>query len=397
NDFPSVLIEAGYLTNDKDAAYLLSDKGQDVFAKNVLDGISKYALSNFDSSVPKIDNRNTIGYYLGKPVTSYLVNIVTQKCTIIYADNTSQIITLKEAQAAYIIAPPPIKSLRDEAKPNSNHFIDLNPPGNYEGQAVLRTSRNREETLNIMLENNEDKTTTIAEAKKAGLPIPLSPTKILDKVFTQVENEPVFAGGVAAWRKFLETNLDASIAVKEGLKPGTYTFITKFIVSEDGILSDFSTENLGNLNVARYCIEVIKNGPKWIPAKQNGHTVAAYRKQPITFIITEETRDDKKSITNLDPVFRIGNLSNGRVLLDEFKKQKIATVTDNYEITEATVLFAGNGFPKVEMVKLYGNDFTKLKTLVDKCLSGTNIVFMNIKVKNSLGIRVIDEKAYSLY
>jgi len=45
NDFPSVLIEAGYLTNDADAAYLLSEKGQEAFAKNVLTAISDFAAS----------------------------------------------------------------------------------------------------------------------------------------------------------------------------------------------------------------------------------------------------------------------------------------------------------------------------------------------------------------
>ena len=30
---------------------------------------------------------------------------------------------------------------------------------------------------------------------------------------------------------------------------------------------------------------VLKLSPKWIPAKQNGHLVRAYRKQPITFVV----------------------------------------------------------------------------------------------------------------
>lgn len=45
NDFPSVLIEAGYISNDKDLAYLQSVKGQEAFAKNVLTAISDFAAS----------------------------------------------------------------------------------------------------------------------------------------------------------------------------------------------------------------------------------------------------------------------------------------------------------------------------------------------------------------
>ncbi|MBC7873898.1 MAG: energy transducer TonB, partial [Ferruginibacter sp.] len=35
-------------------------------------------------------------------------------------------------------------------------------------------------------------------------------------------------------------------------------------------------------------IKVIKKGPKWEPAVQNGRQVKAYRKQPITFQVTGE-------------------------------------------------------------------------------------------------------------
>ena len=60
NNIPSVIIEAGYLTNDKDAAYLLSEKGQDAFAHNVLRAISNFAASqsfrNLQQEKAKIDS-----------------------------------------------------------------------------------------------------------------------------------------------------------------------------------------------------------------------------------------------------------------------------------------------------------------------------------------------------
>ncbi len=36
-------------------------------------------------------------------------------------------------------------------------------------------------------------------------------------------------------------------------------------------------------------IRVIKRGPKWTPAIQNGRNVNAYRKQPITFVVQSVT------------------------------------------------------------------------------------------------------------
>jgi protein TonB len=35
-------------------------------------------------------------------------------------------------------------------------------------------------------------------------------------------------------------------------------------------------------------VKVIRKGPNWVPAIQNGRPVKAYRKQPITFVVTSE-------------------------------------------------------------------------------------------------------------
>jgi periplasmic protein TonB len=35
-------------------------------------------------------------------------------------------------------------------------------------------------------------------------------------------------------------------------------------------------------------VKVIQKGPAWVPAVQNGRSVNAYRKQPITFRVTNE-------------------------------------------------------------------------------------------------------------
>mgnify|MGYP001788098090 FL=1 len=57
---------------------------------------------------------------------------------------------------------------------------------------------------------------------------------------------------------------------------------------EDGSLSDFTSEKNINNTIAKHCIEVIKKGPKWKPAIQNGYIVATCKKLPITFVVAEE-------------------------------------------------------------------------------------------------------------
>ncbi len=59
----------------------------------------------------------------------------------------------------------------------------------------------------------------------------------------------------------------------------------QYIVHKDGSVSDIVALNYKDSKTAQHCIDLIKNGPKWEPAIQNGKPVNAYKKQPITFVI----------------------------------------------------------------------------------------------------------------
>jgi beta-lactamase regulating signal transducer with metallopeptidase domain len=115
-----------------------------------------------------------------------------------------------------------------------------------------------------------------------------------EPVFSEVEIQAQFPGGPDEWRKYLLQNLNAAIAVKEGWKPGTYTITIKFIVNKDGTLSMFEALNYKDSKTAQHCIDIIKNGPKWLPAEQNGKKVNAYYKQPVTFVLANDKSTSKK-------------------------------------------------------------------------------------------------------
>ena len=125
----------------------------------------------------------------------------------------------------------------------------------------------------------EDKGTQIVEAPKADDE---------DKVFTKVENEAQFPGGQAAWIRYLQKNLNANAPVDNGAPGGTYQVIVKFIVSKDGSISDVQAETKHGFGMEDEAVKIIKRGPKWTPALQNGRNVNAYRRQPITFIVEEQ-------------------------------------------------------------------------------------------------------------
>ena len=53
-------------------------------------------------------------------------------------------------------------------------------------------------------------------------------------------------------------------------------------MNTDGSVSNVEATTMEGTQLARVSINAIKDGPKWIPASQNGHTVASYRLQPVT-------------------------------------------------------------------------------------------------------------------
>ena len=109
-----------------------------------------------------------------------------------------------------------------------------------------------------------------------------------NQVFTKVEVEASFKGGEKEWKRFLERNLEANVPVDNGAPEGTYTVIVQFIVDKEGKISDVRALTSHGHGMEEEAVRVIKKGPDWIPAIQNGRNVKAYRKQPITFVVAAE-------------------------------------------------------------------------------------------------------------
>ncbi len=109
-----------------------------------------------------------------------------------------------------------------------------------------------------------------------------------NKIFEKVEIEASFKGGESAWRKYLERNLNANTPVDNGAPEGTYTVWVQFIVDREGAISDVKALSNHGYGMEEEAVKVIRKGPSWVAAIQNGRPVKAYRKQPITFVVTSE-------------------------------------------------------------------------------------------------------------
>lgn len=106
-----------------------------------------------------------------------------------------------------------------------------------------------------------------------------------DEPFRTVEIDASFKGN---WRAFLERNLNADVPRDNGAPAGRYSVVVEFVVDKEGNVSDIKTLTNHGYGLEAEAIRVLKKAPKWEPAIQNGIKVKAYRRQVITFDVTEE-------------------------------------------------------------------------------------------------------------
>ena len=105
---------------------------------------------------------------------------------------------------------------------------------------------------------------------------------VTKKTFTYVEQLPVAPFNI---KEYLGKNLHYP---EKALKKGIHgKVIVRFVVNEDGSLSNFKiVQGIGG-GCNKEALRVVRNMPAWQPGKQNGKVVKTILKQPINFEIPE--------------------------------------------------------------------------------------------------------------
>jgi hypothetical protein len=104
------------------------------------------------------------------------------------------------------------------------------------------------------------------------------------KIYTQVDEEPEFPGGAAAYQRFLNRNLKYP---QEQIDNDELqlTVIMKFIVDINGqikIPTVHDKDSTGNLTpFEKEVLRLINLMPKWVPGKCHGKVVAVAIKRPM--------------------------------------------------------------------------------------------------------------------
>jgi protein TonB len=109
-----------------------------------------------------------------------------------------------------------------------------------------------------------------------------------DQVFTKVEQEAEFVGGDTAWRSYIIHNLNASIPTNNNAPQGYYTIVIRFIVNKDSTVRNVGALTNFGYGMETEAVRFIKQGPHWIPARQNGRPVNAFKTIEIPFVVQQK-------------------------------------------------------------------------------------------------------------
>lgn len=100
------------------------------------------------------------------------------------------------------------------------------------------------------------------------------------------EKEASFPNGDNGWRLFVQRNLNATVPVKMGAPAGQYTVMVQFVVDTEGRLEKIRSLTRFGFGMEEEVERLLRASPRWLPAQQFGRKVKAYRKQPVTFVIS---------------------------------------------------------------------------------------------------------------
>lgn len=106
-----------------------------------------------------------------------------------------------------------------------------------------------------------------------------------NKIFSSVEQVPVFPGGMEAFIRYLGKNIRYPAVARENGTQGKV--IVSFVCERDGSLTDIHvTRGIGD-GCDEEATRVIKASPKWSPGIQNGRPVRVAYSVPISFALSE--------------------------------------------------------------------------------------------------------------
>ncbi len=296
------------------------------FYTNKNDDTAKTSAKEKTAVATLTDTIPVYGTYQGKKVYGVKVLTAQNQVELKFQDNTTKILSMEEAKKLDIQVPPPppppsnlnnititADTIHFDGDSKSTVTLDnkIEAKGDFHPLYVLNGKIISEEemknsTLHISSINvikGDAATDKYGDKGKNGVieinavnesvNAALSAETVTNgddnedyyKEFTKAQIEPKFPGGQQAWIKYLQRNLRAEVPYMAHAPNGTYTVVVSFLVDKEGTISEVKAENDPGYGTAEEAVRVIKAGPRWTPAVQNGRNVIYRQKQPFTFLV----------------------------------------------------------------------------------------------------------------
>ncbi len=445
NNIPSVLIEAGFLSNEKDLAYLKTDEAKETIAKNVLAAIEKFTVSNLENNFiqDNIFNRDTMPYSIyinAKQAGKAYLESETYKTKALVVVDSKEIGNVGQnyvdsinAKYSTAVIYNPTEAKKKFGKKGRYGVIKLT-----QKDAILITSNTiffHEKTKTIVLSGEKTKiagdlsNALIYLENKIISPEDLNkipPGKISSVSILKGEIDGIVdsKGKKSVIYISLKADVLPEVIIKSKLLPKekaddqqkeeitiSTTFTDKndnniFYIGLDNQLKVSSADiNPGDLVVTisegvsfsgsngHYIVRAMTIGKKTLRLfHRNGtpipgsFTINTHRvPDPADPDFPEQLRSKLKTTDQL-PFIYIGPSAGGNIRTDYLKKQKIRLLA-GYRLRSGKVWFLGPGFGNsIVQINLTENNLSDAEKYFSQCEDGAKIVFDNFSVIDENGV-----------
>lgn len=311
---PSILVEAGYLTNKDEASLLENPEYQEKIALALLKGIEQYLATNktnrkYTVTDAPLDSKSIIG----TPINTAM--LTGDKSTIFkFAGNVQTIKKDEKGNLQYISLEgnPSVRVIGNGQSADSILYLLDGDKISYQqlnginSNSISKIDVIKDPTsVKMYTEDNVKGVVLITSKKRADFEAvretqvnkasgePSTNTNISintnrsDNGVIQKQEPVSFPGGEIAWRKYLERNLNTAIPVENGAGNGKYIVKVSFIVDKQGKPSEIKVIDDPGYGTAAEVVRIISKGPNWVPAKVNDKPVISRFEKTVTFVISD--------------------------------------------------------------------------------------------------------------
>ena len=229
----------------------------------------------------KIYSRNVVMASLGMTVImglvfaypsisrSALANLIKDRGKVVKLDQPPPIMPNTPPPPKVDVPPPPVKTLK------------------YVAPKVFKEEVVEEELPTIDEIKRAEVSTEISEGQDVVFEEPVKAVVETDdkKIYTLVEQQPEFPGGMEAMMKFIQKNMKYPAQARRMGTEGR-VFIG-FVVNGDGQITDVTTVKGISMECDQEATRVIQMMPPWKAGKQNGRAVRVRFVLPVNFKLAD--------------------------------------------------------------------------------------------------------------